>query len=463
MATPDGVTVAIGLVVPPGWAWAPEGMTHNGVLRLPGIHIALADMLENQLGVAIGGAAPANFSIPAEVLSDDYDISLGDWLVTGVLTGMTNEQQESVRELAAGIARMHRGEPAVGEPLSILDLWELFQQDLRSRRGAKTGGSFILDVPPDTPAVWGDGRRVLWAEGEGFMINGPQGIGKGTLAQQLALALLGVREDELLGLPVKQVDGAYVLYLAMDRPAQVARSLRRMIGEDDRSLLDAGLVVWQGPLPFNLLKEPRKLLDWATTEFDRRPTHIIVDSYKDIASNLSSEETGFAVNQAAQECLADGIEWLALHHGRKGSVGNAKPNKLDDVYGSTWLTSGLGSVLTLWGKAGDTLVEGLHLKQPAEPVQMMVAHDHQTGTSTALDIQGVVASNPKAKQRRLGILTAFGADGRGLTMAEVKSTAGLVVSDKTLGRDLRDLVDQGKLRVDGAIGTASKYFAASAT
>ena len=44
--------------------------------------------------------------------------------------------------------------------------------------------------------------------------------------------------------------------------------------------------------------------------------------------------------------------------------GGAKPKRLADVYGSRWLTAGMGSVLLLWGEPGDLVVEVRHLKQP---------------------------------------------------------------------------------------------------
>ena len=85
-----------------------------------------------------------------------------------------------------------------------------------------------LDVEP----LWGDGSRVIWAQGEGLMIVGPQGVGKSTLAQQLCLARKKLREPELLGFPVA-ADDRPILYLAMDRRAQIRRSLARMVDVND--------------------------------------------------------------------------------------------------------------------------------------------------------------------------------------------------------------------------------------
>ena len=92
------------------------------------------------------------------------------------------------------------------------------------------GGEFILDVPTELPAVWGSGQRVAWVEDEPIMLVGGEGLGKSTLAQQLLLARIGVRGSTFLGLPVAASERP-ALYLALDRPQQIARSFHRMVSE----------------------------------------------------------------------------------------------------------------------------------------------------------------------------------------------------------------------------------------
>jgi len=243
------------------------------------------------------------------------------------------------------------------------------------------GGAFVLDGPKGIPAVWGDGEQVAWSEGEPLLLVGPQGVGKTTLAGQLVKARLGLA-PAVLSMPV-QAGEQRILYLACDRPAQVKRSLRRMVSEDDRTVLDERLVFWRGPPPADLAKHPRTLLDLCrSADADT----VVIDSLKDVALELSKDDAGAGLNSAFQHAIAAGIEVLGLHHQRKNSAGAGKPNKLEDVYGSTWITAGCGSVILLWGDAGDPIVELTHLKQPAEPIgPFQVAHDHQTGTSTVAE------------------------------------------------------------------------------
>jgi replicative DNA helicase len=86
--------------------------------------------------------------------------------------------------------------------------------------------------------------------------------------------------------------------------------------------------------------------------------------------------------------MANGLELLVLHHQRKGQGDNKKPTAIDDVYGSTFITGGMGSVVLVWGQPGDLLVELTHLKQPAEPVgPWKLLHDHSAGITS---LQGQV-------------------------------------------------------------------------
>lgn len=242
------------------------------------------------------------------------------------------------------------------------------------------GGSFILDTSPDPEPLWGDGQDVLLADGEALIIAGGQGLGKTTLAQQLTLGRCGFGEyADLLGYPVKPGDRR-TLYLAMDRPRQAARSFRRMVGESWRHELNDRLVVWQGPPPADLAKFSGLLLDLCRkADADT----VVVDSLKDAAVGLTDDEVGAGYNRARQTAVAAGVQVVELHHNRKAISGvKAAQPTIDDLYGSTWLPSGAGSVVLLTGAPGDPIVGLHHVKQPADPVgPLKVIHDHAAGRS----------------------------------------------------------------------------------
>jgi hypothetical protein len=77
---------------------------------------------------------------------------------------------------------------------------QLRQQETAERLvRTRLGGDFILDEPEIIPAIWGQGERVRWAEGEGILITGHQGVGKTTVAEQLVLHRIGLRAGDSCG------------------------------------------------------------------------------------------------------------------------------------------------------------------------------------------------------------------------------------------------------------------------
>jgi replicative DNA helicase len=244
----------------------------------------------------------------------------------------------------------------------------------------------------EVPAVWGTGDSVLWARDEPFMIYGPQGVGKTTLAHRLLLGLVGL-ESYVLGEPVTAEPS--VLYVAADRPRQARRSWRRMIahlGEEEREMVREMVRFWVGPLSFDIGDKPEELLNFVAPT---GCTAVILDSLKDLAMDLVKDETGSRVNRAVQLLCAEGIQVLTLHHPRKAQGAEAQPQRVDEVYGSHWLTAGHGSILSIWGAPGDPIVRMRHLKQPMDEVgPFSIVLDHELGmleVEEGVDVLSILA------------------------------------------------------------------------
>ena len=243
-------------------------------------------------------------------------------------------------------------------------------------RAVITAGRFIFEQPTNVNPRWGKGGEILWERGESLFLVGPTGVGKTTIGAQLVAGLVGLVPD-VLGYPMEEA--SHVLYLAMDRPRQIARAWARLFKANDKNLLDERITVWRGPLSMQLDTVPEYLVELAHTY---EAEVIIIDSLKDAVSRVGEDGPAGAFNRAVQHCVREDIDVLTLHHQRKGVEGH-KPTALEDVYGNTWLTAGAGSVVLLWGEAGSETVELTHLKQPADPVgPLTIEHDHLRGTSS---------------------------------------------------------------------------------
>jgi replicative DNA helicase len=241
------------------------------------------------------------------------------------------------------------------------------------------GLTWIRKAPDHVPAVWGRGDKVLWSEGEYVLLTGPIGAGKTTLSNQALAGRLGLLEH-VLGYPITPGERR-VLLLALDRPPQIRRALKRILREADDDTLRRLKVVTA--LSADLAAKPKLLAD-IVRKADADSTFI--DTVSDVAIKLSSDEVGQGIASAFRYAIDAGSEVFADHHHRKRTSENRKPDKLDDVYGSTWIPAKAGSVICLWGSAGDPLVELSHLKQPAADVgPLEILHDHARGRSEIKD------------------------------------------------------------------------------
>jgi replicative DNA helicase len=248
------------------------------------------------------------------------------------------------------------------------------------RQTIMAGDVFLYEMDVDVPARWGHGSEVFWASGESLILAGGIGSGKTTVAGQLLAGMCGLN-PVLLGQPI--VEAKRILYLAMDRPVQIAKALRRNFPEAEaRELAHDHLVFHWGVLPKLIANAPEQLVLMAQ---EHGCDVVFVDALYNLGGSLSEETVGAAITRSFQLCLAAGIDVMALHHTRKESnaEGAKKEDTLASVYGSNWITAGAGSVLMFYGEPGALDQKMKHLKAPVDPLGPYdIVHDNHAGTTS---------------------------------------------------------------------------------
>lgn len=231
---------------------------------------------------------------------------------------------------------------------------------------ASNGGDSLSRHTGPPPAQWGTGLDVLWVTGEPLMIEAGYGCGKTTLAGLLVRAqLFG---GDVLGYPVRQLtDGQKILYLAIDRPDQIGRSMARQFSQEQQNQIRDRLIFWEGPLPDDAAENNQLFVDLCEYH---RADFVYVDSLKDAARGLTEDRAAAAYQATRSALLATGRQLVELHHLAKSGAD----------YGSVWLRAGAGSVLRLSGKAGGTTGALTHDKAPAHKVgTIKLSHERDTG------------------------------------------------------------------------------------
>jgi replicative DNA helicase len=254
-------------------------------------------------------------------------------------------------------------------------LWELHHPPTggetvgpqRSYRST-SGDNFILGPDEEIDCLWGHGETILWAAGEPLLICGPDGCGKTTIAQQLALARMGLGNN-VLGYPVEKTDKRLV-YLAADRPRQAKRSWKRMVEHEEAEFLRDHLTVISGGVALPDIPAICADLDAGT---------VVIDTLSAVApGDLSTDQVGLDIYHALQSLVAASVEVLVLHHPRKQGEHR---RGLEEVHGSRWITAPCGSILLL-SRSRKPFMR--HVKSPANPAPgIEIEHDHRIGRSRA--------------------------------------------------------------------------------
>ena len=210
-------------------------------------------------------------------------------------------------------------------------------------------------------------------------------------------------------------------------------------------------MVYYGLLPFTL-NDP-KLDPLMLMKYVRNAgcNVVILDSVKDTATALTEDRDGNLIHRQMANCIDSQIEVGALHHDRKEGADGKKTKSLDDMYGSRWLTAGVGSVVYIMGEPGAKEVDLLHLKQPKDVVgPLHLLHQPEIGKTVVTDQPAEPVINKPGKTGGDGMVLVLAAVEAhdGVTAQQVAEIVGL--SQKMAGNYLNALLREGRVRFEKA-------------
>jgi len=226
-----------------------------------------------------------------------------------------------------------------------------------------------------------------------FMLTGPSGVGKTQFSLNAAMNMaLG---EPFLEKPTSTPKRIGILSLEMGGP-DLQYFLKQQVPyytTDQLSVLQENLVIAPvgEPVYMDMQEGKDQVEQWIV---DNKLDGIMVDSLGSaMAGDVSAEaavKSIMAWNDNIRQRL-DVFTWF-IHHHRKATGDNKKPNKLQDVYGSMYLTARATSVVCLWniGIASDLQVLPLKMRLSPDKDPFTIHRDnnlifHRKGNSTVVE------------------------------------------------------------------------------
>lgn len=201
-----------------------------------------------------------------------------------------------------------------------------------------------------------------------FMLTGPSGVGKTQFSLNAAMNMaLGI---PFLEKPTSTPKRIGILSLEMGGP-DLQFFLKQQVPYYDAeqlAVLQENLIIAPvgEPIYMDTQEGKEKVEQWIV---DNKLDGIMVDSLGSaMAGDVSAESSVKSImawNDNIRQRL-DVFTWF-IHHHRKATGDNKKPNKLQDVYGSMYLTARATSVVCLWNVGIASDLQVLPLKMRLSP------------------------------------------------------------------------------------------------
>lgn len=238
----------------------------------------------------------------------------------------------------------------------------------------------IIEVSEDVIPVFGyqsllnTEAELSWVipnllQEQGYMLfTGPSGVGKTQFSLQMAKHMaLG---KSFLGY---EFDRSFrILFWSLEMGLTDIKYFLNIMDKDnsdeERLKLEQNLLLAPMGEPLYLDSEQGRKIFCSVVE-QLRPDGVFIDSLGSTSSSeLSSETTAKTLMDFNDQVRNkyNVFTWL-IHHHRKATSDNKKPNKLSDVYGNQYVVNRATSVYCLWPMPG--MIEVIPLKKRLSPVE----------------------------------------------------------------------------------------------
>ena len=271
------------------------------------------------------------------------------------------------------------------------------EQEAEFSRFQQFGFTEILSIDTQMDWVW---EGFLHAKGY-MLVTGAPGVGKSQFSLDFAAnACLG---KDYLGRTVHEPRkiGFMSLEMGVEEVQHFIGIQSKNYTAEELELLNQNLLIWPMGEPL-YLSEGNEANRTKVEELigDHSLDGVIFDSLGSTTPDeLVSEKVRGIMDwndrlRKKMECFT----WF-VHHHRKASGDNKRPNKLSDVYGSVYITARASSVLCLWETNGALSLIPLKIRLSKRPGALTLARNEHLHFDTVDDgIQIVTVSHDEAIQ-----------------------------------------------------------------